>query len=82
MDKTNLVIFFSILLRPCLAMGIEESYLRIAEDIYLQDSPHLLRTVDYKKGDHTEVNMREKDNISEKEEKIGEFAENKFSGKF
>ena len=42
----------------------------------------MLRTVDYKKGDHTEVNMREKDNISEKEEKIGEFAEKKFSGKF
>ena len=50
-------------------MGVEEHCLKIVDQIYLQDSPHLLTTVDHKKGGHTEVNMRENYSISEKEEK-------------
>ena len=50
-------------------MGVEESPWCFSDNIFIQDSPHL----EDKKTNQIEDNMREKDNISEKEEKIGLF---------
>ena len=51
-------------------MGAEETYWGIADELFLQDSPHLVKPVNSKKGGQIEVNMTN-DNVSEKEEKIG-----------
>ena len=52
-------------------MGAEENYWGIPDQLFLQDSPHLLKTVNSKKGGNCEVDMREKEEDLEKEEKIG-----------
>ena len=62
-------------------MGVEETYWGIADELFLQDSPHLLKPVKLNKGGQLTVDMREKDNISEKQEKIGVFVIYKCSPK-
>ena len=52
-------------------MGVEETYWGISDQLFLQHSPHLLKPGNSKKGVNCEVDMREKEQDLEKEEKIG-----------
>jgi hypothetical protein len=52
-------------------MGVVETYWGIPDQLFLQDSHHLLKPGNSMKGGNFEVDMREKEETLEKEEKIG-----------